>query len=593
MSRISATSQHSPHPFSLSYKTHSSSRQKLADRLSVDPNSTPHTLTIPPVPPMPAHAFVPCEKGRSSGRRISTPSPLPAVRRIASSPIASPPPPFAAPVFESQPPLPRRTPARSNAGARSKARKQNHHSPSDLKHIRAQAPERKGLYTLAEVDEDWEMLKEQIREKQLRKEHRNLSSPSPLRFRSPSPIYSLSSARASSNALAPSPEPSCAVFEDGLEEVLTDSDSSHHQVVTPQLEAEDPFALKGAWDDNSDTRFTQTFLDLSPSRPPKGRRPPPLDLALSIRKHSASLPLISQSPPSSMLGQEDTELATGLLSPLPISSPGVANTRRRATSGPPRSPPKSKRRSKEYDWQVRDLQPAEPVDLESALNDFLTCCGERPSRTDRSSPYSTFSSDTDNDGLFHLRSESFAESSDDEHRGTIASAFPLPPSRQRVPFRPSREDDMGLGPLSALSDLALGFGLDSPAQFSSDLTTPRTPPSLGSAFVLSLPPPPPSQAVRMTREKTWAPALQGDHSFLRSMSAGEDVSMAQDQIRRSGSSMSYNSFDSSSSGGTTDSSGRSGSRGSSSSGSSASSRRSLPRRAPLPDSWKVYGMGRI
>ena len=585
---LSTSFGHSPHPFSAGYTAQSASRPQPADWLFVDLKSAQRSHNTPSIEPMLADPFAPRILERATKTRSTRASPpASGTRRLASSAMASPPPPIVAPVFESQISPDRITLSRPDSGAQPRRRKRNQNSPWDLKHVKAQNPERKGLYTLPEVNEEWEMMKEEARERQLRFDFHAPASPSPLRFQTPSPVYTLSSANASSDVLVPSPRPITAssTTEDTLDEVLTDSDSNPHHVTTPPMEEEDPFSLDDAWTFDVEMRSRQTFLDLSPTRPAKGRRPPPLDLALSIRPQQHCLPTISRTPTSSPR-YTDPDAQTGLLSPLPIISPGVVNARRRIASGSPQTLPQTKRRSRELDWQQRDAESNEPIDLESALNEFLTCCGERPSRTERLSGCSTFSSDSENDDLFYLRPESFASTMDREERGLVALAFPLPPSRQSAPPRPARDDDMGLGALSALSNMGVGFGLTFPAEISPSLITPRTPLSLISAGNFASLPLPRSPVVQMTRERSWKPILRSNHSFLQSMSRGEDVGMRheQEQTRRSESSMSHASSGSYSSFGTSTSSE---SRGSSRSG------RSLPRRAALPEGWKTHGMGRI
>lgn len=533
-------------------------------------------------------------------------------------PLCSPPPPsdaiFPSDPFVSTPPSqPRSAPRliRPDSRIRRHQKKKSMVVP-DLKPLSRNDPEIKGLYPIMEEEDEWVGLSHNVLSRLRQLEGispANSSassvtpSPAPMSY---SPIYQLSSARASSQLLAPSPirevDAPVDVDDDG-DVVMSDLGNSPQHVLTPHSEDEDPFAFDAVWGEPPST--SPELVAQSSSRRDRSHRPPPLNLAKPHKKRSSAYysvhPFAREGRESFSIGssptQDITEMSPPLLSPLPIASPGVIKARRRSSSGKTTkeaSPKSKKRRSKQRqpDWLPREEYSLEGgVDLESAMEELLASAGERNTDifwlgSDESSSRSSSStaemsiSTSESEGimsdseLFYRRPKSshYSNKSDRE----LAAAFPLPPIRAASldysPARPSRAEDMGIG---AFVSYEQGL-LASPIQISPVLETPRTPDNqLVSRF--STPSPLPTK----TKERRgWMPRLSGDHSFLHAMSRGEDpprepMSLASPvESDASGLLSPISQFSSI---------------GSDSSGSSTSSRTHLPKRTSLPDQWKMFG----
>jgi len=256
----------------------------------------------------------------------------------------------------------------------------------------------------------------------------------------------------------------------------------------------------------------------------KPRRPPPLDLRYTHPfAASASISALSDDVLAPRLSSSDPPHARRrhLLPALPIVSDEEWRSQRSSNSPstPTSRSSRSTRDSKPY-RRSRRLSPDDPINLVSVLEDLLASCGEN-----------TWMSDS---------SESDSASSDDSSICPSAFLFPSPPSHLPYPLPNSTHC---LSSLSALKS--------APAVLKRVLCTP--PPRKGPLL-----PACPDTPYTSTREKTATSVkLSGDHSFLFSMSRGEDVD-------------------------------RSDLRSPSSSAGSSSSSRSLPSRKGLPKQWTTF-----
>lgn len=186
------------------------------------------------------------------------------------------------------------------------------------------------------------------------------------------------------------------------------------------------------------------------------------------------------------------------------------------------------------------------------------------------------SSDSDSDGLldadlFYRRPNSsvYTSSADDsraEEGGSVASAFPLPPTREHTPRRPHPASSRTLG-------LAIDMG--SPTLFSPEPATPVTPPPAHRRGLWpSLPIIPTRTSTRNGQSARPRVKLPGDHSFLQSLSRGDEPAAMSPLSDAPSSPLSPASqVDSVSS---------------SRSSGSALSGESLPKQGAIPASWKLF-----
>ena len=319
------------------------------------------------------------------------------------------------------------------------------------------APERYGLFTLCEVDEKYESESES----------------------EPGFAFHLPSANASSEIL-PSPPASLYARDNEMdfpqdvegEELLVDihrlswsttgsnrtSDIAETELATPDLELEDPFSLEYTWQDMpADAAYETVDFDTQLEtnkpkvafRPPHvtPRRPPPLDLA--SYHHPFSAASIAHLEVMTTPRSSTQPRPSALLPALPI----LPSSRPHAQPIPP-SPitPRTHLISRERDAH-------DHADLNSALEDLLSSCGEQKSAI----------------FTLPLSDHPCGAGSDTP----TASSFPLPPTRSS----------------------ALRIGIT---------------PSPKARKIC--PPPPPCQS---RRDDIWHPTLRGDHSFLSCLSRAE------------------------------------------------------------------------
>ena len=300
------------------------------------------------------------------------------------------------------------------------------------------------------------------------------------------------------------------------------------------------------------------------------RRPPPLNLSQPPRKrrptswyrhHPFAAPRLLFN--EAQLSDESQPLPdSSLLSPLPVLSPGVFRARQRSASTPsPKSGAFDQSASCSSE-NLRLLPSALPavnpcdspdsegsdIDLECVLQELLASCGEVSPRylADYSSGWSVDRKPSPDPSV---RSSS-VESGSDGHSSDLDLGYDL----TSFPLRLARK-------------------LLSPIQLSPQLRTPTTPPRLLNPFVITTAAASatPATPMRMNETSNWTPKLRGNHSFLQTLSRGEDtspVSYASTFPTNMPLSPS-NSF-----------------RSSASSSASAGSGK-LPKRMGLPDMWKV------
>lgn len=398
----------------------------------------------------------------------------------------------------------------------------------------------------------------------------------------PSPVYLLPSAMASSQALSPSPVREHVSSDEmdidgGRRRSSCDSDNTvdpQLELTTPQTEDEDPFNYDSLWETVSRSINTANQPRLFPSAPLlssvlepyapgpcKTHRPPPLDLSSSALRSRAS---------------SGATTAAGLLSPMPILSPGVYKARKNGQSTT------ANRKSQSVN-----------VNLESALGELLASCGfeQDPDSSDDNWSPDSFSSSPKrvlDYSTMPLPPVPHASQRD----LTVMMSFPLPPAR------PTRLHDMGLGahpsPAYGPSQQDVAYDVDtSPSVASPNLVTPTTP--LNNTWAASsgglgglnidlgghrLESSFPSCSWRST-------TLESNHSFLQSLSRGEDpLPSAYPQAGRSIRTLSSSSgLQTPTSPYSSNGSLLSGRTGSSKSSRSSSSGR-LPKRATLPEVWK-------
>lgn len=478
----------------------------------------------------------------------------------------------------------------------------------ELKPISKHDPVWKGLYTLEEVNEAWVRAREEFLDRSNRFE-RNVSVDSPATSIatkhevSSSPDYHILSARASSQLLVPTPEPELASkAEMTTVNELPVSQSDQQGTFTPPGGFEDPFDLDSAWIRSLEATPRETLS-------PNTHRPPPLNLLRSYKELPTPLnhthPYAYQEEPSSMSSATRMKLPDHpiLLSPLPIPSPGVWEARR--VSAPGATSPSGRAQRAEphvYESELRWAQNCAfstnaMVDLESAMEELLASAGERSADilwlgdSTLSSPTSSHSEhDMSETELFFMRPLSrLSRRPKHEDVGNDAGwSFPLPPVRpsrfDTLPPRPPREDDMGLGlfhsPDFDEGELVIHDDLGSPVESSPPPETPRTPDPCVSRISAASPP------RKKRRERTWKPQLTGDHSFLEALSRGEDPTAMSPVSEASTGPLSPLSPISQLSLGVS-------SEGSVSSSRSSSSRKRLPKRTPLPETWKTFGRAHV
>ena len=455
--------------------------------------------------------------------------------------------------------------------------------------MRASSPASKDLWTLFEVDEDWVRITEELQNRPVSYAYLApyiLTNPSTPCRKTPSPANLFLSAKPSSEVLAPSPPISAlsvrieTEYNEGAMETLTDSESTVNHIITPNMEDEDPFALDGVWHDSPvrQSRFGASPTDSA--RNPRIRRPFPLTLGSSNKSRPSSYSSLTladegadYSPPISPSPAGRSRKSPKLLSPIAIASPGVQQARRRSASGPPDiTPPRAKRAS-----HGRPDFPPTPLDLESALEDFLACCGERSSDLETGSFSDSDGESMSDTDLFYQRPKSFGYTSSEDEGRTEAflsgvSTFPLPLPREYTPPRHRPASTQLLG---------LGIDLGSPTIFSlGSSETPVTPPPMHRRQLLPSLPIVPTPTSRHKADRRPPVKLPSNHSFLQSLSRGEEPFLTSPSSSITSCPVSP--------AGQVSSLGPYSSGGSASSAGSGSSGRSLPKRGAIPASWKLF-----